>query len=195
MSGAPRPRTLSGSRLQLVAFEPEFFGAVCQWRSDPEVTRYWITQDVPDLADIRRWYEKNLATGALVWAILSQREPIGYVTLFDIDEVNRKAELALMIGERSAWGQGFARETLRIVLLHAFAAESDGGLELNKVYLAVFTENVAARRAYRASGFREDGLLREDMFRAGTWHDQVLMSALAREFNELVATFATGGNR
>ncbi|HVB63994.1 MAG TPA: GNAT family N-acetyltransferase [Nitrolancea sp.] len=194
MSGTVRPRTLSGPRLHLVAFGPEFLDAVRHWRSDPEVTRYWINQDVPDQAAIRRWYEKNLDTGALVWAMLNQGEPIGYVTLFDLDEVNRKAELALMIGERSAWGRGFAKETLRIVLRHAFAPETDSGLGLNKVYLAVFAENIAARRAYRASGFREDGVLREDMYRAGAWHDQVLMSALAREFNESAATHATGGN-
>jgi RimJ/RimL family protein N-acetyltransferase len=193
MSGAQQPRTLAGPRLQLVPLGTEHFDAVHRWRSDLEVTRYWINQDIPDQAAIRHWYEENLAAGALVWAILLQGEPIGYLTLFEIDDVNRKAELALMIGERRVWGKGFAKETLRILLRHAFAPAVDDGLGLNKVYLSVFAENVAARRAYRSSGFREDGMLREDMFRAGTWHDQVLMSALAREFNESASREDTGG--
>lgn len=192
MSAIRQPRTLSGPRLQLVAFGPEYFDAVRRWRSDPEVTRYWITQAMPDQDAIRAWYEQNLACGALVWAVIKGGEPVGYVTLFDLDDVNRKAELALMIGERSAWDQGLAKETLRIVLEHAFAPVASDGLGLNKVYLAVFAENVAARRAYRSSGFREDGILREDMFRAGVWHDQVLMSVLAREFNESMSTDAKG---
>ncbi|HEX3722720.1 MAG TPA: GNAT family protein [Nitrolancea sp.] len=81
------------------------------------------------------------------------------------------------------------------MLEHAFGPVAGGGLGLNKVYLAVFAENVAARRAYRSSGFREDGLLREDMFRTGIWHDQVLMSVLAREFIELMSTDETEGTR
>ncbi len=183
MSGDGSPRELTAERLTLVPLGPEHFAAVLRWRSDPEVTRFWITQDVPNEAAIRGWYERNLAAGALVWAVLHQGEPIGYVTLFDIDDVNRKAELALMIGERGAWGQGFAKEALRIVLRHALIPSELGGLGLNKVYLSVFAENVAARRAYASSGFREDGVLREDMYRDGRWHDQILMSVLARELD------------
>jgi RimJ/RimL family protein N-acetyltransferase len=180
---SPAPHTLTGERLRLVPLGPEHLDAVRRWRSDPEVTRYWITQEVPNEATIRAWYERNRADGALVWAILHQGQPVGYVTLFDIDPLNRKAELALMIGERAAWGQGFAGDTLRTLLRHALSAESLDGLGLNKVYLSVFAENVAARRAYARSGFHEDGILREDMLRDGVWHDQILMSVLARELD------------
>ena len=178
------PSTLTGERLTLVPLGQEHFASVRRWRSDPEVTRYWITQEVPDDAAIRVWHERNLAAGALVWAVLHSGEPIGYVTLFDLDEVNRKAELALMIGERSAWGQGFAKETLRIALSHALMPVARGGLGLHKIYLSVFAENVAARRAYAACGFHEDGVLRDDMFRDGKWHDQILMSVLEGEIDE-----------
>ncbi len=178
------PKTLIGARLSLVPLGEEHFAAVRRWRSDPQVTRYWITQDVPTDAVIRAWHERNLAAGALVWAVLHDGDPVGYATLFDVDEVNRKAELALMIGERSAWGQGFAKETLRTVLGHALMPSAQDGLGLHKIYLSVFAENVAARRAYAACGFHEDGVLRDDMFRDGEWHDQILMSVLEDEIEQ-----------
>lgn len=185
MSSPPQPAHLYGPRVRLVPLEPEHFAAMRRWRSDPEVTRYWITQDVPDEAAIRQWYTGNKASGALVWAILSQGEPVGYVTLFELDDVNSKAELALMIGERSAWGQGFAKEALTTILHHAFTPPDGGGLGLHKVWLAVFAENSAARRAYQTIGFREDGVLRDDMFRDGAWHDQLLLSVLEDEFMDM----------
>lgn len=194
MPSIRQPATLTGPRLRFVALGPEHFPAVRRWRSDPEVTRYWIIKDVPDEAAIRQWYARNQAAGALVWTILSQGEPVGYVTFFELDEVNRKAELALMIGERSVWGQGFAKEALTTVLRHAFTPRESGGLSLHKVWLAVFAENTAARRAYSTIGFREDGVLREDMFRENAWHDQILMSVLENEF-ENAMTKNVGGER
>jgi RimJ/RimL family protein N-acetyltransferase len=177
------PTELHGKRLNLAPLTEAHLDAVRRWRSDPEVTRYWITQAVPSADDIRAWFDDNRRAGALTWAILAAgRRPIGYTNLFDLDRENRHAEVSLMIGERSDWGHGYAREALRVLLRHAFAPTAAGGLGLHRVVLCVFAENEAARRVYRACGFREDGVLRDDMYRDGAWHDQVLMSVLDREF-------------
>jgi RimJ/RimL family protein N-acetyltransferase len=92
-----------------------------------------------------------------------------------------------MIGKRESWGKGYAREALSVLLGYLFQSHDDNGLEMHKVKLAVFSENAAARRVYQACGFREDGILRDDMFRAGEWHDQILMSILEDEFREIRA--------
>ena len=173
--------TLRGERVTLTPLGEAHLPLVRRWRSDPEVTRYWTSDAPPGEEEVAAWYAANLASGALTWVILDAAgQPIGYTNLFDIDPLNRHAELALMIGERAAWGKGYAKDALRTLLAHAFAVE--GGLDLHKVSLTVFAENLAARRAYAACGFQEDGVLREDFYRGGHWHDQILMSILAGEF-------------
>lgn len=177
------PAALHGTRAHLIPLTEEHLEAVRRWRSDADVTRYWITQAVPTPAEILAWFSWNQASGTLTWAILAQDgSPIGYTNLFDIHEEHRKAELSLMIGERDYWGQGYARDALAALLRHAFTPRDRGGLGLHKIYLAVFVENAAARRVYAACGFREDGILRDDIYRDGRWHDQVLMSVLEHEF-------------
>lgn len=179
------PPILQGNRVTLVPLDEEALDAVRRWRSDPAVTRYWITQAVPTDTSLRAWLDGNRAAGALLWLIHDQSaRPIGYVTLFNIDQEHRKAEVALMIGERTVWGQGYGRAVLRRVLRYAFQPAADGGLGLHKVWLTVFAEHLAARRLYAACGFREDGILRDDLYRDGSWHDQLLMSVLAHEFTE-----------
>ncbi len=187
-SSLARLAELRGRRVRLIPFDERHLEALRRWRSDPEVTRYWVTQAAATPEQMRAWFDRNRAAGVLMWLIADEHgRPIGYIDLFALDSVNRKAELSLMIGERHVWGRGYAREALRTLLRHAFAPVATGGLGLHKVYLSVFAENVAARRAYAACGFREDGILRDDIYRDGSWHDQILMSVLEHEFTELDA--------
>jgi RimJ/RimL family protein N-acetyltransferase len=183
--GRGQGQVLRGERVTLRPLLEADLPLVRRWRADREVTRYWISEEAPSEAEVWGWYVENRASGTLTWAILDERgTPIGFTNLFDIDRANRHAELALMIGERAAWGRGYARDALRVLLGHAFAGPSGLGLGLglHKVALTVFSENRAARRAYAACGFHEDGVLRDDFYRAGRWHDQILMSILEDEF-------------
>ena len=184
-----RPAELRGERVKLVPLDERHVETLRCWRSDPEVMRYWITQATPTPSEMRAWLNRNHADRVLMWIVEDERgRSIGYIDLFNRDEANRKAELSLMIGERDVWGKGYAREALRTLLRHAFAPVTAGGLGLHKIYLSVFAENAAARRAYAACGFREDGVLRDDVCRDGSWHDQILMSVLEHEFTALDAT-------
>lgn len=173
-----------GERVQLIELDESHLPAVQRWRSDPEVTRYWITRDIPTIVELTDWLHLNRLSGSVTLAILDEHDaPIGYTDVFSIDREHRRCEIALMIGERGSWGRGYAREALTALLQYLFASLEGGGQGMHKVTLAVFAENLAARRVYQACGFREDGVLRDDMYRDGEWHDQVLMSILEHEFN------------
>jgi RimJ/RimL family protein N-acetyltransferase len=169
---------ISGERLRLREMIDDDLPAVRRWRSDPDVTRHWITREQPTLAELAEWLAANRASGAETLTIETlDGVAIGYVSVFDIDPEHRRCEISLMVGERSEWGKGYAREALRLLLRYLFSS-----LGMHKVTLSVFAENEAARRVYRACGFREDGVLRDDMYRDGRWHDQILMSVLETEF-------------
>lgn len=177
------PAELHGPRVRLAPLAEGHLEAVRCWRSDPEVTRYWITQAVPSMDELCAWLEHNRQPGSLLWLIEDEQgEPIGHISLFGFDPTHRHAELALMIGERRVWNRGYAREALGVLLGHAFTPLRTGGLGLHKVWLTVAAENRAAQRVYLACNFREEGVLREHMYRNGTWHDEVVMSILDREW-------------
>jgi RimJ/RimL family protein N-acetyltransferase len=61
-------------------------------------------------------------------------------------------------------------------------AFGDYGLE--RVWAQVLADNDAALRAQGAAGFRREGYLRNHLFKAGSFHDVVILGVLANEWNE-----------
>jgi RimJ/RimL family protein N-acetyltransferase len=174
---------LEGQRIRLRPVEHGDLSFIRLWRSDPDVTRFWITREVPTMEELKRWLTSQTHEGAQAFTIQDEmKHPIGYVDLFNRDAQHKRAELSLMIGDRERWGKGYAREALQCLLRFAFSPEARAGLALHKVTLCVVAENHAARRLYTSCGFREDGVLRDDMWIDQRWHDQILMSILEGEF-------------
>jgi RimJ/RimL family protein N-acetyltransferase len=174
---------VSGKRVRLRAITAHDLNHVHRWRSDPQITRYWVTREALSPVELQSWLDDKRRSSDLGFIVEDETgTAIGIVDLFNINRQHRRAELSLMIGERDRQGMGYGREALMAILDHAFAPGRDGGQELHKVSLSVFAENFAAIKLYESCGFREDGVLREDMYYDRTWHDQILMSILAQEF-------------
>lgn len=99
--------------------------------------------------------------------------------------VHRDAWLAIGMGERDFWGKGYGTDGMRVLLRFAFQE-----LQLHRVTLNTFGNNVRAIRSYEKAGFRHEGRVREAMLRDGQRIDFVQMGILRTEW---LAQQADGG--
>lgn len=106
-------------------------------------------------------------------------QPIGWCALMGVDPVNRRAMMAILIGEKSYWGKGYGREACHLLLDHGFNI-----LGLQSVELQVFAFNSRAIRCYERLGFQTVGRRRKARILAGTAHDVVIMDYMAEDFGE-----------
>lgn len=169
---------MNGALVRLRAMEPRDADAQYRWFNDPEVTVHlgWrypfssvaIAQRLEGAASMTfanpRFSVERLSDGAL----------IGYTGLRDVTPESRNGELDLVIGERSAWGQGYGTDTAETVCRFAFER-----MGLHRVQLWVVAEHAAAIRAYEKAGFVREGVARDRFYKRGVWHDCVLMARLA----------------
>ena len=51
-------------------------------------------------------------------------------------------------------------------------------MNLHKIKALVFDFNEAALRCYEACGFEREGLLRQEMYREGAYHDVVVLGLI-----------------
>ncbi len=108
---------------------------------------------------------------------LEQDVLIGRCLLCDVDPVDRKAMLGIVIGEKEYWSQGYGQEAIKLLLDYGFNL-----LNLNSVMLGTISFNERAINCYRKVGFKEIGRRRQARIIAGKKFDVVMMDILAEEF-------------
>lgn len=123
-------------------------------------------------------YQKN-RQNQVRCAIVTKQQPealLGLVSLTGIDQISRSAEFHIMVASAHQ-GKGLGPFALKEILRHAFL-----NLNLNRVSLTVLSANLRARAMYQKAGFKEEGVLRQAVYKNGAYVDLVVMSILANEF-------------
>lgn len=174
-----------GDRIRLRGAEREDLPRFVVWLNDPEVRRYLSMNQPLSMAREERWFEQmsQVPPSEQVLVIEVRKEtgwmPIGNTAFHAIDWMNRSAEVGIVIGEKNYWGQGYGRDTMRLMLSFGFNT-----LNLNRIYLRVFEHNQRGIRAYENAGFRHEGRMRQAQFLDGKYCDVLLMSVLRCEWQE-----------
>ncbi len=130
-------------------------------------------------SDLEDWIKRHSnRTDEIMWAIADRNDRcIGHVGLYKIDNRVRKAEFAIVIGDREWWGKGLGKKATEAVVNWGFSQ-----LNLHKVSLDVLANNDRAIHLYEGLGFCKEGVLHDDQFRNGKYLDVVLMAVYEKEW-------------
>ena len=173
---------LQGDRVVLRPIEAaDIEGPYLDWLNDYAVTRFLETGSAPTTrATLQRYLDTVAAAPGTVMLAIVEKETglhVGNVKLAGVHPLHRRADLGIMLGDKSRWGRGYAREAVALMLAYGFDR-----LNLNKIYLGVDVDNAAAVKVYEDLGFKIEGTQRQHLFRDGAYRDRHLMGILRDEF-------------
>ena len=149
---------------------------IVNWRNSDGVRKNFIYQALFTREGHENWIRTMIDTGKVVQMIICEEEtnrPVGSVYLRDIDMTHRKAEYGIFIGEEDARGKGYGSSAARLMIQYAFEE-----MDLHRLFLRVYAENIQAIRSYEKAGFVKEAHLRDDVCIQGKYHDIVLMGIL-----------------
>ena len=174
---------LEGKLVRLRVARDEDLPRSRRWYSDPDV-RHWLhlsETSLPTLQSERnRWQSAGADPARQMWVIETRDGvAIGIIGLQSIDDVHRRAELGISIGEKAYWSRGYGTDAIRVLLRYAFAA-----LSLRRVELIADIDNERGIRCYEKCGFVREGVLRAHRLRYGEPLDMLLMAVLRDEWIE-----------
>ncbi|HEY3066923.1 MAG TPA: GNAT family protein [Methylomirabilota bacterium] len=173
---------IEGQRIRLEPPRAEFLPAYVRWFADMEVTRYLVSRFPFTAKQEEGWLEETAKDPhKVVWAVMAKESGrlVGGTGLEKIDWRNRRGESGTVIGEKDAWGKGYATEAMALRTAYAFRE-----LGLEKVVTHVVLPNDASRRALERVGYRQCGLYRRHVFVDGRWHDAWLGEILKDEWEQ-----------
>ena len=176
---------LYGELVRLTAEDPEVMAShLFHWDQDTEWYRLLDTEPPRLFSEkkVKEWFEKDLEkppSDELFFGIrmLEGDVLIGFIGLFDLFQQHGDALVAIALGERQYWGNGYGTDAMRIMLRYAF-----NELNLRKAGLIVFEYNPRAIRSYEKVGFTHEGRIRGAMLREGQRWDWLYMGLLREEF-------------
>lgn len=149
-----------GARVRLRTFEPADAERYRAWVNDPEIARLIDRAGPVTHAEHEAWYRALVASpSAAVFAVdrLGDGKLIGVVWFYDIHPRHRRAEVRIVIGDKSAWGGGYGTDALRVLVRIAF-----GPLRLEKLWADVLVTNPRGAGAFERAGFKREGRLLGD---------------------------------
>lgn len=169
---------LEGRQIRLRAFEANDLDAEHAFVNDFETLQSMIS-GIPfpsSMSDEQQWMSQQTSytRGEYQFAIEDfEGYLVGRCGVIRLDWKNRIADLAIMIGTPYR-RRGYGREAMGLLCDFCFQE-----MNLHKLKVSVLAFNEAAIRCYEGCGFTREGLLRQEIFRAGQYRDVVVLAKLA----------------
>ena len=178
---------LEGERVALGPLRKDLADRYRRWVHDLDVRDGILTVGIYALEAEESWVEDTIAkcagpapeVASFTIYDVSDGAPVGTASLLAIDWRMRRSMFGIALGERR--GKGLGTDATRLTLDWAFNM-----LGLHNVMLNVLPANAAAIRAYEKAGFRRIGVRRDALSVMGRRGDEVLMDAVAAEFDSPV---------
>jgi len=175
---------LKGKRVLLRPVKRSDISYFLKWFNDPEILQYVglylpmteMSEEkfIEDLGTTRARSDVVLVIEAIEG---DSTKPIGSCGLHNISPKDHNALFGIVIGEKDYWSKGYGTEAARLLIDYGFQQ-----LNLHRISSGALAFNDRSIKLHKKLGFREEGRLRQAMFKNGQYHDHVQFGLLRTEW-------------
>lgn len=147
---------------------------IIKWRNSENVKKYFILQENFTLEGQVKWINNIVNNGKAFQFVIVEKasnRSVGSVYIRNVDQIHKKGEYGIFIGEDDARGKGYGTQAAKLIIKYAFNEK-----KLHRIYLRVFSDNYRAISSYKKVGFNIEGVLREDVYVRGVYRDITWMA-------------------
>ncbi|QEE15759.1 GNAT family N-acetyltransferase [Promethearchaeum syntrophicum] len=180
----PPQAFLQGNDIDLKPMTKEIFKKLHPWMNDHR-SRRLARHVLPVLEETTAsWIQEGkLTPSGVVMGIWTKSQHdsasknIGFVSIFNIDWINRHGELGINIPNPLYWGQGYGQEAVKLMCQFSFTE-----LNLEKVTAYTLEINIGSQKCMERNKFQKDGTLRNHQFVDGKYENMTVFSILRDQY-------------
>lgn len=149
---------------------------IMTWVNDPEVVKNLQHFNKKFTKKDELAYVKKILASKndFSFSIFDGNVYVGQCGIHQIIWENKLGRLSLII-KREYWNKGYAKKVLKLMVKLAFPK-----LKLHKIWLMHWKENQKADHLYKKVGFKKEGVLKDEYYWRGKYHDMIRMAIVNR---------------
>ena len=172
-------KKLVGKKCYLSPIDINDYQKFTEWWNDSEIVQYLPNHYVTTVEKQKEYLIQKSKTHNYSIIDIETDILIGDIGLKDINNINRSAEISIIIGEKNYWNSGYGKEAISLLIDYAF-----NSLSLHCIYLMVYQKNIKAISCYESVGFKKSGLIREGAYYQQEYDNIIIMDILPKDFYE-----------
>ncbi len=144
------------------------------WLNDEVVYKYLETRGGYSIEMLNQYIKDMIDKNVYMWGIhlKNSNKHIGNIKIDPINQKHGFGEYGILIGDKEAWGKGYAKEASMAIIDYFFNKH----LFLRKITLGVIAENKNAVELYQKIGFIVEGIYRKHVNYDGEYYDIIRMA-------------------
>jgi len=172
---------LKQSKIQFRSIRESDLMLLQKWRNSNKIFPYNAQFFLLNLENQKKWFiEQKKSNSSKMFIVTFKNKPIGVCGLIHLDDENKTADVAIIIGETQFHGKGFGKKILQKLIIYGF-----NKLNLNRIGADIFEFNKISENLFFDLNFIFEGTLRKSLWRNGKWWNINKFSVLKNEFSNL----------
>ena len=139
------------------------------WLNDPEIVKFNSHGRYPISISVLKEYVNRVtySDSTIVLAIIDKKtnKHIGNISLQSINLIDRNAEIAFLLGEKSFWSSGIMFEAGSLLIDHGF-----NKLNLHRIHCGTSSGNHAMQKLAIKLGMSKEGEKEDFLFKDGRYY-------------------------
>jgi len=173
-----------GKNIMLREYQEDDLDNIMDWINDHEIVQFLSDRFLypQSRSQVKEFLEMTMSSD---WHgfVISDRETgdyLGQIDFVEVDNKNRFAEVALVIGDINDTSKGIGTEAMELMMDFGF-----NNLNLNRIELSCWDYNDRAINLYKKLGFTKEGEKRNNRYYDGKYHNEVFFGILREEWNKI----------
>jgi len=158
-----------------------------KWFNDPEVIQY-LGMYLPMTEMAEQKYIEELGTSRATSDVIfvievfegEKSKPIGSIGLHRINAKDHNATFGIAIGDKECWSKSYGTKAAKLIIRYGFEQ-----LNLHRISSSAWSFNERSIKLHLKVGFQEEGRRRQNIFKNGTYHDEVMFGLLRDDWKKL----------